>query len=86
VLSRALAAAQVGIWSYDQASRREHWDPTTKALFGIPAEQEPTTELFLSCVHPDDRKYYAQAFATPAKSAGSRRAGTANLPAARSSD
>ena len=31
-LSRALAAAQVGTWSYDQNSRREYWDATTKRL------------------------------------------------------
>ena len=60
-LSRALAAAQIGVWSYDQVSR-EHWDRTTKALFGMLAEEEPTTDLFLACVHPDDRKRYAQAF------------------------
>jgi PAS domain S-box-containing protein len=63
ILSRALAAAQVGIWSYDR-TRREYWDQTTKALFGISTEAEPTTELFLTCVHPDDRRRYAQALAS----------------------
>lgn len=69
-LSRALAAAQVGTWSYDEL-RHEYWDATTKSLFGIPARDEPTTELFLGCVHPDDRKQYAQAFAAAVDPAGS---------------
>ena len=62
-LSRALAAAQVGTWSYDQNSRREYWDATTKHLFGIAQNEEPNTERFLSIVHPEDRRRYAEAFA-----------------------
>jgi PAS domain S-box-containing protein len=69
-LARALAAAQVGIWSYDH-TEREHWDRTTKALFGWPPEREPTTELFLACVHPDDRRPFAQAFAAAIDPSGS---------------
>jgi PAS domain S-box-containing protein len=69
-LSRVLAAARVGIWRYDHI-QREQWDATTKALFGLPPEQKPTTELFLACVHPDDRKRYAQAFASAVDPGGS---------------
>jgi len=61
-LSLALAAAQVGTWSYDEV-RREHWDATTKSLFGIAVDEEPDTELFLSCIYPEDRRHYADAFA-----------------------
>lgn len=70
ILSLALAAARVGTWSYDEV-RREFWDETTKALFGIPAEGEPDTELFLGCIHPDDRKGYAHAFAAATDPKGS---------------
>jgi PAS domain S-box-containing protein len=70
-LSRALAAAHVGTWSYDQNTRREFWDATTKSLFGLAPDEEPNTELFISIVHPDDRRVYAQAFARAVDPAGS---------------
>lgn len=72
-LAHALAAAQVGTWSYDGRNKRESWDATTKALFGIAAEREPDTELFLTIVHPDDRRRYAEAFARAADPTGNGR-------------
>jgi len=71
-LALALAAARVGTWSYDEA-QREHWDATTKSLFGIRPDEEPDTELFLACIHPEDRRHYAQAFAAAVDPNGSGR-------------
>src|SRR5690348_11195101 len=62
-LSRALAAAQVGTWSYEP-NTQQFWDATTKSLFGFAPNEEPNTGLFQSIVHPDDRSAYAQAFAS----------------------
>ena len=32
------------------------WSPRLKEIFGLPLETEVTHEIFLECVHPDDRE------------------------------
>jgi PAS domain S-box-containing protein len=50
----ALAAGRMGIWRYDFATGRQEWNHQQYALFGLAPSVEPTRELFLSLVHPED--------------------------------
>jgi PAS domain S-box-containing protein len=70
-LSLALAAAQIGTWTFENTSARRTWNRTTKAIFGISPDIEPTRDLFLACVHPDDRDRHGQAFAAALDPSGS---------------
>ena len=50
----ALAAGRMGIWRYDFATGRQEWNHQQYTLLGLDPSVEPTRELFLSLVHPED--------------------------------
>ncbi|MBI2815655.1 MAG: PAS domain S-box protein [Acidobacteria bacterium] len=52
----ALEAAGMGTWEMDLNTGRLLWDERCRAIFGVPADQEMTYELFLATVHPEDRE------------------------------
>jgi PAS domain S-box-containing protein len=54
-LQRAQAAAGVGSWALDPATRELHWSPGMYRLLGLSGTEKPSLELFFDCVHPDDR-------------------------------
>lgn len=54
-LKRAQAVAQTGSWYLDASRNHLHWSDETYRIFGISAELPLCYDLFLSCVHPDDR-------------------------------
>jgi PAS domain S-box-containing protein len=54
-LQLALDAGQMGTWSYHLASGKQVWDHRQLAIFGLPPNTQPTRELFLSMVLPQDR-------------------------------
>lgn len=63
--NKALDAAQniakIGSWERDLSSQTLAWSEEHYRIFGlIPGEQEVTTELFLSLVHPADREKVGQ--------------------------
>ncbi len=51
----ASAAAGVGAWSLGLKDGTLYWDDQSRLLMDMPADVTPTYELFLSCVHPEDR-------------------------------
>jgi len=54
----AVAAAGVGLWSWDPARDLLVWDPALCALFGLPAGTLPVgRDGYLALVHPDDRAH-----------------------------
>jgi len=56
-LNRAEHIAHLGSWQFDLATHREAWSDGLYDLYGLqPQEIEPTFEVFLSFVHPDDRE------------------------------
>lgn len=55
-LRLALDAGQLGEWKWDIVTGEIAWSVRCKALYGLPPDAEITYELFLSCVHPDDRE------------------------------
>ncbi|HVJ20615.1 MAG TPA: PAS domain-containing protein, partial [Polyangiaceae bacterium] len=51
----ALAASQIGLWSWDAASNAIHWDAATKRIYARDTTPK-SIEEYLALVHPDDRK------------------------------
>jgi PAS domain S-box-containing protein len=65
-LRLALASAQMGIWDWDLAIDRIHWNHEQEMLFGLqPGSFDGSYAYFCRCVHPDDlatvRAYVMQA-------------------------
>ncbi len=54
-LSTAVASGSMGIWGLDLRTNTSVWDARTHDMFGIPRETEPTHELWLELVVPEDR-------------------------------
>ncbi|BAY26628.1 signal transduction histidine kinase [Calothrix sp. NIES-2100] len=73
-LQMALFAAKMGTWELNTQTNVVHWSPEEYELFGFKTDAQgrvldqngeeispyPTFEVFLSCVHPDDRDYVVQ--------------------------
>jgi PAS domain S-box-containing protein len=59
-LSRAQLVAQTGSWWLNLQHDELRWSEETNRIFGIPKDTPVTYEIFLDCVHPDDREYLMQ--------------------------
>jgi PAS domain S-box-containing protein len=61
-LSRALRVAHVGSWYLDLLAGRLEWSEEAYRIFGIPVDSPVSYEVFLQCVHPQDRAEVDQAW------------------------
>lgn len=57
-LRLALETGRIGLWVWNSTdvSNAGDWSPRLKEIFGLPPGTEVTHDLFLKCVHPDDRE------------------------------
>jgi PAS domain S-box-containing protein len=55
-LRLALRAGRAGTWDYDVTRRTGTWSEECYQLYGVPPGIEPTYEVWLNQVHPDDRR------------------------------
>ncbi len=55
-LTWVLDTTGVGLWLNELPLSRLNWDQRTRELYFIPADVEPTIELFWERLHPDDRE------------------------------
>ena len=62
-LNKAQAVAHIGSWNLDLPANILTWSPEAYRLFGIPPGTPINYDLFLSCVHPDDRALVERAWA-----------------------
>jgi PAS domain S-box-containing protein len=62
LLQKTQSIARIGSWEYDVESRRLTWSPEVSRLFGVDPDIPPSYELFLQCVHPDDRERVDRAY------------------------
>jgi PAS domain S-box-containing protein len=56
-LAKAQDMGRLGTWDLDVPQNKLVWTDENYRVFGVPLGTELTYELFLDCVHPDDRKY-----------------------------
>jgi PAS domain S-box-containing protein len=56
-LEKAQEMGSIGTWELDIEKNVLVWTDESYRIFGIPVGTELTYEIFLNCVHPDDRQY-----------------------------
>lgn len=68
-LRLVLAASRMAVWERDLTTKEQHWSPESYALFGFHTDEKgrvldsngveisprPTYDLFIRCIHPEDR-------------------------------
>jgi PAS domain S-box-containing protein len=54
-LRLALDASAGGSWTWDARTNRVDWDDRFRALYGIPLDQPPGSDVWMERVHQDDR-------------------------------
>ncbi len=60
-LVQAQHIAHLGSWDWNIVNNEVRWSDETFRIFGItPGKAKVTYELFLSCIHPDDREHVSQ--------------------------
>ena len=60
ILAEAQRIGQMGSWSFDPATGFDHWSPELFRIHGLePALEAPTSEVYLTLVHPEDREFMA---------------------------
>jgi two-component system, cell cycle sensor histidine kinase and response regulator CckA len=56
-LTKAQEIGMIGAWELDVQKNILIWTDETYRIFGVPVGTEMDYELFLDCIHPDDRDY-----------------------------
>ncbi|MEH2175664.1 hybrid sensor histidine kinase/response regulator [Nostoc sp.] len=59
----ATNAAELGMWFWNITTNEVIWTDKCRQLFGVSLEAEISFEIFLNCVHPEDRQCIHQAIA-----------------------
>jgi PAS domain S-box-containing protein len=62
-LRLAIETGRIGLWVWNSTdlSGSGDWSQRMKEIFGLPLDAEVTHDMFLKCVHPDDRARVDQA-------------------------
>lgn len=57
-LRLAIATGRIGLWVWNSTdvTNSGDWSPRLKEIFGLALHAEVTHEMFLDCVHPEDRE------------------------------
>ena len=57
-LSTAMSIAHIGFWEWNIVTNDVYWSQELYRIFGVPPEKKDLTyELFMNCVHPEDRDF-----------------------------
>ena len=54
-LAEVMHSIGIGHWYSDLPTQQMFWDAQCKAHYGLPPDADVTLDVFLGCVHPDDR-------------------------------
>jgi PAS domain S-box-containing protein len=57
-LAEVMHSIGIGHWYSDLPTQQMHWDAQCKAHFGVPGQTDITLEVFLGCIHPEDRERF----------------------------
>lgn len=55
-LGFAQKASKSGFWDWDMTTEKLTWSPEFLELFGLPADTQPSFDIWLDMLHPDDRQ------------------------------
>jgi PAS domain S-box-containing protein len=57
-LRLAIETGRIGLWVWNSTdvANSGDWSPRLKEIFGIPQDVQVTHDIFLECVHPEDRE------------------------------
>jgi diguanylate cyclase (GGDEF)-like protein/PAS domain S-box-containing protein len=66
----AVGAAKMGVWEYEIGSGELNWDATTRELFGAPPAGPLRHDMWVSCLHPEDRSRILEVFSKAEKTGG----------------
>jgi PAS domain S-box-containing protein len=69
-LSLALQASSMGLWEWDVQTHELYWSDEQKKLFGLQPEQEITYDVYISMIHPDDRRMSEEIISRHLKTGG----------------
>nr|WP_321403273.1 PAS domain S-box protein [uncultured Desulfobacter sp.] len=61
-LEKAQEIGKIGSWELDLERDILFWTDENYKIFGVPKDTDLTYELFLACVHPDDREFVENAW------------------------
>ena len=56
-LAKAQEIGSIGTWELDIQKNELLWTDENYRIFGLPIGSKLTYEIFLNCIHPDDREY-----------------------------
>jgi PAS domain S-box-containing protein len=56
-LEKAQEVGSIGTWELDTKKNELLWTDENYRIFGLPIGTKLTYEMFLDCIHPDDREY-----------------------------
>jgi len=57
-LRQAHLIAKMGGWEYDVINDKPHWYREVLSVFDLPFDKTPTSDEYLSIIHPDDRELF----------------------------
>ncbi len=60
-LRQAVRASNIGIFEHNHCTDTVYWAPEMREIYGLGPDQPMTLQVYLNCVHPDDRKAVAAA-------------------------
>ncbi len=70
VLAIALEAANIGMLDYRFATRETTWSSAITNILGMDPHEQPSLDVYIACVHPDERERVAATFRDPEAHAG----------------
>jgi len=62
-LQLAIESTQLGTWDYNPVTGELYWSQECRDIYGLPAHQEVSLELFSALLHPDDAGWVQQKIA-----------------------
>jgi PAS domain S-box-containing protein len=60
-LAEVMHSIGIGHWYSDLPTQKMHWDMQCKAHFGLPADTSVNLDVFIGCIHPEDRDRFQKA-------------------------
>jgi PAS domain S-box-containing protein len=57
----AIKSTHLGTWEYEPANNTLYWSDECRSIYNFPNGREPTFDIFVAHIHPEDRQWVEQA-------------------------